>query len=441
MKKNILLLGDYIVDEFLEDLCEINSEYKVSHIYVLNITPEQEKIINNNKIEVIKGWHDFTSLIHEDFNTDILSDPNLKEQAFNVIKSFYRFSDSHDFFYQEAVYYELINYWIHFFEKNKIDLIITGNAVYFEQITRFIAEKVFGIRVITRKLLAKQPKNNSYRMYFFDSIKERAIPLYCEKEFKLKSVLYPNYSKLKIKGYPRLLTTTLKELFNFRFFNIFFILSNLFYFINLKKHFKKITVSPTLEKNFIYYPLHFDPEVMTMPEEDIRANQILNVKKLASALPKNWLIYVKPHPFQTNFKLNFWAWEFYGNVMRYYNSVESLKYLSKIDNVKIINKSTDQKKLIECAKAVATVSGTAFLEASHLNKMLLVFGKKTIFNQFSNAFHIESKEGIKRAINQLQKKDFYKSNAELVIQDFTYDSKIFSKKEVLKKLLSFLKKS
>ena len=60
MKKNVLLLGDYIVNEFLNDLSKMNSEYKVSHIYVLDITPEQEKIIKNNKIEVIKGWHDFT---------------------------------------------------------------------------------------------------------------------------------------------------------------------------------------------------------------------------------------------------------------------------------------------------------------------------------------------------------------------------------------------
>ena len=105
-----------------------------------------------------------------------------------------------------------------------------------------------------------------------------------------------------------------------------------------------------------------------MPDEDVRSNQILNVKKLASALPKDWFIYVKHHPFQTHFKLNFWAWEFYGNVLRYYKSIESLKYLSKMENVRIIDNSMSQKKLIENAKAIATISGTAFLEASQLKR-------------------------------------------------------------------------
>ena len=178
-----------------------------------------------------------------------------------------------------------------------------------------------------------------------------------------------------------------------------------------------------------------------MPDEDVRSNQILNVKKLASALPKDWFIYVKHHPFQTHFKLNFWAWEFYGNVLRYYKSIESLKYLSKMENVRIIDNSMSQKKLIENAKAIATISGTAFLEASQLKKMLMVFGKKTIFNQFSNDFHIESKNEIERAIDQLQKKYYYESNAELMIQEYTYNSKISSKKKVLNKLFSFIEKS
>ena len=228
MKKNVLLLGDYIVNEFLNDLSKMNSEYKVSHIYVLDITPEQEKIIKNNKIEVIKGWHDFTSLIHKDFNTDILLDPKLKEEAFNTIKSLYRFFDNHDFFYQETVYYELVNYWVYFFKNNKIDIIIGSNSSFYEHVTTLVAKKVFGIRVITRKLLAKQHKDNSFRIYFYDSIIEKAIPLHYDKKFKLKSVLFPDPSKLKLRGYPRLLTKLLKDLFNLRFSSVFFILSSLF---------------------------------------------------------------------------------------------------------------------------------------------------------------------------------------------------------------------
>ena len=91
MKKKILLLGDYIVDEFLEDLCEINSDYKVSHIYVLNTNPDHEKLIEDNNIEVIRGWHDYTSLIHEDFNADILLDSKFKRMLLIRSKVFLDF--------------------------------------------------------------------------------------------------------------------------------------------------------------------------------------------------------------------------------------------------------------------------------------------------------------------------------------------------------------
>jgi len=441
MKKNILLLGDYIVDEFLPDLCKINSEYKVSHIYVFNTNPDHKKLIEDNNIEVIRGWHDFTSLIHEDFDADILLDSKFKKDAFNTIKSFFRFFDTHDFFYHETVYYELINFWILFFEKNEISLIIGGNPVYFDQIPTLVASKIFGIKVITRKLVAKQPKDNSFRMYFFDRNKGTAIPLYYDKEFKFESILYPDYSKLKIRGYPRLITQILKNLYKFRVSNILHIISNFMFFGKLKVHFKKISVKPNLEKNYIFYPLHFDPEIVTMPEENVRANQMLNIRKIAASLPQNWNLYVKIHPFQANYKLNFWAYEFYGNVMRYYKSIESLKYISNLKNVKIIDDSVHQKKLIENSKAVATINGTVFLEASYLNKMILVLGKRTIFKQFSNARYIESKNELEKAMSELLQNCIYKSNAEKMIQDYTYDSKISLKKQVLMKLLSHIDKS
>jgi hypothetical protein len=441
MKKNILLLGDYIVDEFLEDLCEIDSDYKVSHIYVLNVTPRQEKIINNNNIEVIKGWHDFTSLIHEDFNTDILSDPKLKEQAFNIIKNFYRFSDNQDFFYHENVYYELVNYWIHFFKKNKIDLIIGGNPSFLESITTMVAEKIFGIRTITRKLLSRQPEDNSYRMYFFDNKNEMAIPLHLDKEFKIESLLFPDYSKLKFKKRPKILVEIVRALINFKVSSLLFIFGNVLNFFKLKKDIKNMVISPDLDTDFIYYPLHFDPEIVTMPEEDVRANQGLNIKKLAASLPKDWILYVKIHPNQFNFKLNFWVWEFYGNVMKYYMSFQNIYYLSQIPNVKFIDTSISQKELIQSSKSIASISGSVFLEASFYQKPILVFGKKTLYKQLNNSFFVESNKEIKEAIEEFQKDKVYDSNIESIFQNYTYSSKTTFKKEILHELILYLTNS
>lgn len=441
MKKNILLLGDYIVDEFLKDLCEINSDYKVSHIYILNTTPEQDTLIKENKIEVVRGWHDYTVLIDKSFDSDILNDSKFKQEAFNTIKSFFRFTDNQDFFYHETVYYELVNYWIQFFRKNKISLVIGGNPSFLESITILVAEKVFGIRVVTRKLLSRQPEDNSYRVYFFDRKNEISVPLNSDKNFLIKTVLFPNYSKLKFKGFPKLIKELFRSFINFNFSYFFLILSNTLNFFKVKRGLKKMVVKPELNSNFIYYPLHFDPEIVTMPEEDVRANQGINIKKLAVNLPKGWYLYVKVHPNQFNFKLNFWVWEFYGQIQRYYISLKHFKYLNQIPNVVLIDDSISQRDLIQKSKSVASISGTVFLEASFYKKPLLIFGRNTLYRQFSNSFSIESKRQIKKAIKEIQKHSSIESDAESILQNHTYSSKIASKADVINQLMKYLAQS
>ena len=199
-------------------------------------------------------------------------------------------------------------------------------------------------------------------------------------------------------------------------------------------------IKPDLNSNFIYYPLHFDPEIVTMPEEDIRANQGINIKKLAVNLPKEWYLYVKVHPNQFNFKLNFWVWEFYGQIQRYYFSLKHLKYLNQIPNVVLIDDSISQKDLIQKSKSVASISGTVFIEASYFKKPLLVFGRNTLYRQFSNSFFIESKRQIKKAILEIQKNSSLESDAESILQNHTYNSKIVSKADVLNRLMIYLDK-
>ena len=122
----------------------------------------------------------------------------------------------------------------------------------------------------------------------------------------------------------------IKNGINLRILDIFSIISNFLYFVRLKDYLKKTAVKPDLNQKYIYYPLHFDLRVVTMPLEDIRANQILNIKKLAAAIPKDWQVYIKMHPSQINIKLNFWSWEIYGNVMRYFKSKESTDYILRM---------------------------------------------------------------------------------------------------------------
>ena len=99
MKKNILLIGDPIVDEFLPDLCMLKSNFKISHVYAVNIKSKNQKLIEKNNIEVINGFHNYNELKLTEFEEQIIENESLNIEKFNSIKSLYRFFDNHDFFY------------------------------------------------------------------------------------------------------------------------------------------------------------------------------------------------------------------------------------------------------------------------------------------------------------------------------------------------------
>ena len=106
-----------------------------------------------------------------------------------------------------------------------------------------------------------------------------------------------------------------------------------------------------------------------------------------------------------------------------------------MENVRIIDNSMSQKKVDRkfIAKAIATIQWNRFFRGFSAKKDVDGFGKKTIFNQFSNAFHIESKKLItlkEQLINC--KRNIIMNNAELMIQEYTYNSKILLEKKGFK---------
>ncbi len=110
--------------------------------------------------------------------------------------------------------------------------------------------------------------------------------------------------------------------------------------------------------DFAYFPLQSEPEAYPMLNAPIFMDQIWTVKQFARALPAHFKLYVKDHPAMFGFRRR-----------SYY------KELKKIPNVRLIDSSVDSLKLINRSKLVATVSGTAGLEAALLKKPVISFGK------------------------------------------------------------------
>jgi Capsule polysaccharide biosynthesis protein len=122
--------------------------------------------------------------------------------------------------------------------------------------------------------------------------------------------------------------------------------------------------APALDRPFVYFPLHFQPEATTLPMGGHLYDQLNNLRLLQAALPDGWRIVVKEHPQMLKFDKE-WA-RARGTVF-----YETLRDLADVDLAPIDFPST---QLSEAARLVATTTGTAGWEAILKGRHALVFG-------------------------------------------------------------------
>jgi hypothetical protein len=132
----------------------------------------------------------------------------------------------------------------------------------------------------------------------------------------------------------------------------------------LKKHYKTLQQEPDFTHPYVYIALHYQPENSTSPQGEIFADQYLMVDLLSKCIPDDWSIYVKEHSSQWHVKLHGER----GRTIDFYDS------LATLPNVRIIPVASPNFELIDKAKVVATVTGTAGWEAIVRGKPVLIFG-------------------------------------------------------------------
>ena len=119
--------------------------------------------------------------------------------------------------------------------------------------------------------------------------------------------------------------------------------------------------------NYVYYPLHVEPERTVCPEGGIKfSDQIKVIKTLSRSLPKNTKIIVKEHPNQFILKSSQLETLFY-------KKKDFYERLYKINKVLMVGTNYDSIDLIKNSKCVCTISGTAGWEALNLNKKVIIF--------------------------------------------------------------------
>lgn len=118
-----------------------------------------------------------------------------------------------------------------------------------------------------------------------------------------------------------------------------------------------------LKKKFVYIPLHNQPECSTSAIGDVFVDQILMIDLVAQSIPDDWVVYVKENPIQwTTARANF------GRYVGYY------KQIQKIPKVVLVPTNISTYDLVNNSQAVATITGTAGLEAILRSKPVLLFG-------------------------------------------------------------------
>jgi len=112
-----------------------------------------------------------------------------------------------------------------------------------------------------------------------------------------------------------------------------------------------------LNKKYVYFPLHLQPELTTSTLGDIYVDQLLAIERLSKVIPEDWYIYVKENPKQTELMRGKW---FFAR-------------LRLINHVKVVSPDFNTYLLMKNCAFVSTVTGTAGWEAISGGKNALVF--------------------------------------------------------------------
>jgi len=136
--------------------------------------------------------------------------------------------------------------------------------------------------------------------------------------------------------------------------------------------------------NYVYFPLHMQPEASSCPLGGVFSDQLRAVRLLAESLPANWKLVVKEHPLQ---KMEVRPLGWYRDLL-------------KSANIVLVGQSVSSADLQKHARAVATLTGAAAWEAWLWRKPALVLGH-IIYQEAPGIYRIRSRQDAAHALSRI----------------------------------------
>ena len=156
----------------------------------------------------------------------------------------------------------------------------------------------------------------------------------------------------------------------------------------LDREYENLASGLNWNDKYVYFALHLLPESAVMPLGTPFSEQYWAILMLSQSLPNDWFLYVKMHPAQVATMI----------------SIEDIKRMKLLRNVKIVSRYANQFDLIKNCQAVATLTGEVAIEALFLNKYSLLFGN-TYYSSSPLSFRISSTNDLVTAISQISSKE------------------------------------
>lgn len=206
-----------------------------------------------------------------------------------------------------------------------------------------------------------------------------------------------NYRELIIKyGFVNLIKRFLDKFYPVSETIIYFRYSSKFLVRNkyLEKYYKTLTTQNYPKKDYVFFPLHFEPELSTIPLGFPFRSQFQAVELLASVLQmKNIPIIIKEHP------------RAFENKRLFLRSKKIYDDLRKYTNVYFVDKDVPSKNIMDNSIAVSTVTGTAGWEAFLASKPVIVFGS-VFYSSGPGVYRVFNISDIQNCLNEILRTDF-----------------------------------